>query len=272
MASGSILGPREKVERSRDHIGELKTRIRSFFDGNPYGIEVRENETTAQREWVVTQSPEIPPKLSIVAGDALHGLRTALDYLIYQLALANGKKPDAMRTEFSIWNSRSRFRKTRPGGAGQVSKEALKLYYGLKPYRGGNDLLWRLHTLDIVDKHRLPLEVAAGYQSFSPPNRIKQMVLAAAERKGDAEMRKAAEEMPDVAEFGIRPADKIVVEKGAVLLAAPLDDTDFDGPQFNFAISLYETEVPRGEPLEKVLDELADYTEEVLGRFSPLLD
>src|SRR3954447_19322714 len=44
-----------------------------------------------------------------------------------------------------------------------VRSEAVKAIDALKPYKGGNDLLWRIHELDIIDKHRHLFSVAHDY-------------------------------------------------------------------------------------------------------------
>ena len=54
---------------------------------------------------------------------------------------------------------------------GQDAEDAIS---AVEPYEGGKgDLLWRLHRLSIVDKHRLPLAIVGGnlginFQEFYP--------------------------------------------------------------------------------------------------------
>ena len=39
-----------------------------------------------------------------------------------------------------------------------MSKAAIAAIDALKPYRGGDDLLWQLHRLENVDKHRVLID------------------------------------------------------------------------------------------------------------------
>lgn len=265
MSDASFAGPRQKVERAIEHISDLGTRIERFFQSRPYEITVQDNAASGQREWIVTRAAPLPTDISIVAGDAIHNLRSALDHLIWQLVVANGGEPDQIRTEFPVWRSESHFKSSRPGNAKGISKEALDVLYELKPYKGGNDNLWQLHKLDIVDKHRLLLAVACGFQSFTPPNTLKAHLASDPNFPGDVD------EMPDFLPIGIRPADSIVVEKGAVLLGAPLEDESHDDTRFNLEVALYEPESKPGEPLLKALHGLCDFTDEILNRFAALL-
>lgn len=238
MSDASFAGPRQKVERAIEHISDLGTRIERFFQSRPYEITVQDNAASGQREWIVTRAARV---------------------------VANGGEPDQIRTEFPVWRSESHFKSSRPGNAKGISKEALDVLYELKPYKGGNDNLWQLHKLDIVDKHRLLLAVACGFQSFTPPNTLKAHLASDPNFPGDVD------EMPDFLPIGIRPADSIVVEKGAVLLGAPLEDESHDDTRFNLEVALYEPESKPGEPLLKALHGLCDFTDEILNRFAALL-
>ena len=45
-----------------------------------------------------------------------------------------------------------------------MRKEAQDAIRDFHPYRGGNDTLWRLHRLDVIDKHKMML---AGFGAIS---------------------------------------------------------------------------------------------------------
>ena len=47
-----------------------------------------------------------------------------------------------------------------------ASNFSMKLVERLKPYQGANNPFWRIHDLDIIDKHRLLLIVAASHTSM----------------------------------------------------------------------------------------------------------
>jgi hypothetical protein len=117
---------------------------------------------------------------ALIAGDCLQCLRTALDHLAFELAathtvpMTDDVEQDS---EFPIFGDRDgrgdgRFRQLRVRGTlkGQpapgsglakirgMHKRARAVIESLQPYKRGNDYvndpLWKLHTLNRVDKHR----------------------------------------------------------------------------------------------------------------------
>ena len=249
----SLQGPRLKLDRAKEHLDDLVLEIKRFYKTNPYDGVIQDNPETQQREFRVTQADPLPDSLAVISGDVLHNLRSALDHLAWQLVLANGGEPNS-NTAFPVWRSESKFKSSRPGYAKGVSKAALDILYGLKPYKGGNDALWRIHQLDIVDKHRLLLTVAMRHES---------VIL-------DLGSLLNSPNFPSVP-VAINPAEKQVIEVGSVLFVAPLGDETHDDVKANFEVAIREPEIPIYESLTKALHELICFVNEVLDIFSPLL-
>lgn len=91
----SLVGPRLKWRWANDHIASLGNKIRAFFDGDSYSVGSNFDQETEQHVIAVRLSAEPPlARWSLMVGDALHNLRSALDYLIYQLAIkGSGQEP-----------------------------------------------------------------------------------------------------------------------------------------------------------------------------------
>jgi hypothetical protein len=267
VSDGSLDGPKLKLERAKKHLKDLETASERFFKTDPYEVRIQDNPQTGKREHKVVRAADVPDELSIIAGDVIHNLRSALDHLIWQLVLVNGGKPDEMKTEFPVWWSKANFESGGPGNAKGVSKEALDILYALKPYKGGNDSLWLLHKLDIVDKYRLVLAVAAAHQSV-----ILDM---------DTAIRKHIEfTRPEEIEAALRPvepieinvADRETVKVGTVLLVTDPGSESQNNAEFKIQIALNEPEVRQGEPLVPTLHELSRFVGETLDLFKPLFD
>jgi hypothetical protein len=97
--------------------------------------------------------PAVPPYLILIACDAVHNVRVALDYLACAFAIANGKTISGV--SFPIASSQSKYLEAQcQGKISKLSKTAQDFVHGLKPYQGGCSLLWALHELDRVDKHQ----------------------------------------------------------------------------------------------------------------------
>jgi hypothetical protein len=255
----SLKGPRLKLDRAKSHLDDLVEAIKRFYETDPYDGVVKDNPETQRREFTVTQADPLPDELALISGDVIHNLRSALDHLIWQLIIANGGKPNE-NAAFPIWRSESKFKSSRPGYAKGVSKQALDLLYGLKPYKGGNDALWRIHKLDIVDKHRLLLTVAMRHESVILDLGGMANKLLGSDVKWDP--------MP----IALNPAERQIIKVGTVLFASPLGDEAHDDVKASFEIALCEPEVPINEPVAKTLHELASFVDEVFDLFAPLIE
>jgi hypothetical protein len=255
----SLKGPRLKLDRAKSHLDDLVEAIKRFYETNPYDGVVKDNPETQRREFTVTRADPLPDDLAVICGDAVHNLRSALDHLIWQLIIANGGEPDE-KAAFPIWRSESKFKSGRPGHAKGVSKQALDLLYGLQPYKGGNDALWRIHQLDIVDKHRLLLTVAMRHES---------VIL---DLGGMANRLLGSDVEWDPMPIALNPAERQIIKVGTVLFASPLGDEAHDDVKANFEVALREPEIPIYESLTKALHELFSFAGEVIDLFSPLIE
>src|ERR1019366_9034401 len=90
-----------------------------------------------------------------ILGDALHNLRTSLDFVATEITSVANK---------SVRYSKFPFRETRAEVVAAINGGLVKaappsvistILDEVKPYKGGNDTLYALHDLDITDKHLL---------------------------------------------------------------------------------------------------------------------
>lgn len=105
---------------------------------------------------------KMPFDIVIMAGDIIHNLRSALDHLAFNLVQVGGKIPTS-DTGFPIAATRKIYESTKSRKVRGMTSAAKNAIDDLCPYGGGNELLWRLHHLDIVDKHREFVVVAEHY-------------------------------------------------------------------------------------------------------------
>jgi hypothetical protein len=112
--------------------------------------------------------------LAPVVGDCLHNLRSALDNLAFELALANKgtkmSKSIANDSQFPIFRTKDGFDKKGKPMIRGIHADAKTIIERLQPYNRKNlpittSSLWWLRELSNSDKHRLPhLAVAAAHQ------------------------------------------------------------------------------------------------------------
>jgi len=129
----------------------------------------------------------------------------------------------------------------------------------LKPYAGGNDALWKLHRLDIADKHKLLLIVGDEYTSvvIDPASWMRQHL--------------GPDNFPDdlTMPIGIRPADRqFPLEDGDVLFRSSQGSSPkqelHDDPKFTFDVAFGEGEIIEGEPLLPTLVQFTDVVEAIV--------
>lgn len=260
----SLSGPELKVWRAKKHLEEVEELLQRFTESDPYELVAENDPETGRREVKVARAEAIPAGIGLAAGDCIHNLRSALDHLIWQLVVANDGNPEDLQTAFPVWRTEADFVSAKPGPAKGISKQALDLLYGLKPYKGGNDALWRLHRLDIVDKHRLLLAVASNAEST--------VVNLGALGREVFELP-GMKPIPDLPDMPTRlPAANLeIVEVGKVLYSFPIGEKAHEETQFAIQIALLEPDVPRGEPLLKALHEVSSSVDEVIDLFRPLV-
>lgn len=92
-----------KIQRAKQHTDELRKAIKDFLDVNPFGVATRVDTVSLRRVYYVSKAPaKIPLEISIITGDVLQTLRSALDHLAYQLYLKGSGYPKKWKVFFPI--------------------------------------------------------------------------------------------------------------------------------------------------------------------------
>ena len=158
-----LVGARAKIDRARRHLLELTSDIQEFQSAHHY--EVIEEADPHTGDWVyrVRIDQDIPLEWGAIVGDVIHNLRSALDFGAWQLVCAAGGTPNRA-TAFPITEKTEIFGLEANHRLQGASPQAMRLIKHLRPYSGGNEALWTLHQLDIIDKHRLLLPVGLAHR------------------------------------------------------------------------------------------------------------
>jgi hypothetical protein len=169
-------GIRLKIERAEKHITELDSRITDFalvayeLGAKPHAV--LPSQTTV---FVKTVAP-VPPDFSVIVGDAVHNLRSALDHLMWQLVEAGGGSPNKS-TYFRICRDpQGAHQYASAVGSGEIQKikpGAASILQSVQPYMSGNDTLWHIHELDRFDKHRTLVTVLNTFKEWFVDQGVK---------------------------------------------------------------------------------------------------
>lgn len=153
----SLVVPRARVARARKHIAELQAELTPGARPDLFrGSVVPDAEEGGAYAISVHLSPCLDVRWGLMASDALHHLRSALDEAFCQLVRLKNPKDKCHRCSFPVDHKADgqklqKALRTIPPAAAAIIEE-------LQPYKPGNGgrraLLQVLHDLNNWDKHR----------------------------------------------------------------------------------------------------------------------
>ena len=201
-----FLGINAKIDRARRQIETLEVDVENFCADIRRSIVHETDRNAGEQKWVfrdATPKPRI--EWSILAGEILYNLRSALDHLVWQLVLANGMDP-TRANQFPILNDEAAWTSDRTAqflqGVADKDKETIRHLQPFNPFlqlwdngecRPFNaQVFGTLQQLCNVDKHRhlnLILVGTAGIEPIvfgenHPPLRPSAKSLEALGRRG----------------------------------------------------------------------------------------
>jgi hypothetical protein len=157
-ASGVVA----KIERAKEYIAEFGTDGQAFLKSHPYSAVGQLDPQSGEVSFVVRTSHVIPPRLAVIAADALRNLRIPLDIIWHQVwskgAGGYGKLYFPFVETADELEARFKTVKQPP------HKAAVNILRTAKAYKSGHKFLRALHKGDAKDKHEVPLLAAATYQ------------------------------------------------------------------------------------------------------------
>lgn len=153
-----------RVAWVRGEITRLEDEVSSFLTSNPvevvWSFDLGRYES--RRIYKLVQRAAVPKSAQIRAGSIINEMRSVLDSLACTLSVRNGNK-DIGSTYFPTGKSQEIFDSANIQKKIKNLSDADKaLIRGLKPYPGGNDLLYTLHSSDIIRKHQRLILFASG--------------------------------------------------------------------------------------------------------------
>ena len=258
-----------KVTRAKLHLGLLTTEVKSYLDSQPYEVSVM-LDLDKGPTYSISKIRPPQPDMSAIVGEIIYNLRSSFDHLAYQLVLVGSAKTPSNRVYFPIADDQLTYFKIRDSYLKGASPLAIAKIDSLKPYKSGNELLWMLHKLNNIDKHRTLITAGSAYRSLN--------LGATFYNKARLEHLKKAlphgtnlSELPVEGPF-IRPADRQFPLKQGDQLFTDLPNAEPNKKiQFRFELGLGEKEVAYDKPLLDTLTSMVTLVESALPRFEPFL-
>ncbi len=247
-----------KIDRAKQHLEELQKEIDTFFKLQPYKISTKRDPQTKRLIYYLTDVMSVPDKIALISGDIVQNLRSALDHLAYGLFIKeNNGTVSARHIYFPIENDFQTYENEKLRKTKGISSEKVKLIDSTRPYKGGNDLLWAIATLNNTDKHRLLITVGSTFGSVD----IGALMID--------QMRKIMKDkhLPDIPLF-ISPADNLFpLKRGDQLFMDSPNAEANPKMQFRFEVVLNEKGVVEGQPVSATLESMIKEVEKLIPIF-----
>jgi len=255
-----------KVERAKTHAVELGAALHRFFASTPYVVGTKHHPETRKLIYFVAAVRPAPDELPLLAGDAIQNLSTALDHLAYQIVCKDTADvpPNPRGIYFPIADDLGAYEASKARKLQGATVATLNRFDALRPYRGGNDNLWRLARLNNIEKHRLLFTVgsqAAGVH-------LGQNMAALLPEGFAPQMASAMQSM----NLYLIPADKgFPLQPGFELFIGQADEAPNPKQEFRFELVLNEPGIAEGMNLLDTVNALVIEVERVVHELSPLL-
>lgn len=266
-----------KVKRAKEHLSELEREVRCFLDSEPYAVGTKRDPHTRKLIYYVTSVQPTPDCLPLIAGDVVQCLMSALDHLAYQLVCSDtgDNPPNPSWIYFPIQDDAAKYEAKKRGKIEGACQDTIDAIDAIKPYKGGNDLLWMLYRLNNIEKHRMLFTVgsqAAGV-NLSPhmAETIRRDALPDPDPK-IADLHSGMIEALESMRLVLTPADKgFPLEEGFVLFIDAPDAEPNPKQEFRFMIALNEPGIAEGKPLLETLHQLVSLVEGIVTALTPRL-
>lgn len=176
MSSNDLFkSARLKIDRASEHIADVNKVLK---EKRPFRYIVETDAKGGRRATMAEKDEAVVDALSVRSGDAIHNLRSALDHA-YAAVVSRVATIERERRaiQFPFSETASRLEEACKNRlAHKVSPEFLAAIMKLKPHgeRGGNEILYFMHALDVPDKHA-HLVPTAYYVRFSAEKMREQV-------------------------------------------------------------------------------------------------
>ncbi len=259
-----------KVERAKKHITDVNAEILNFLKTNPYKVSTRRDPQTRKLIYYISSVEPVPAPVALIAGDAIQNLMSALDHLAYQLVCAatNDNLPNTNWIYFPIQDDATKYEAKKLGKIQGARQTAIHAIDAIKPYKGGNDLLWMLYRLNNVEKHRLLFIVGSMFQSVN----IGAHMQALMQKVWDQPDSPFKGQTVPILDLFLKPADVLFPLKiGDELFIDGPDAEVNDKIQFRFGVALSEPQIIQAQSLMELLIQLAGLVEGIINTMKPEL-
>jgi hypothetical protein len=262
-----------KVERAKKHVSDLEAGVGTFLGTQPYVVRTNRDPQTRQPVHYLASVGNTPVVLATITGDAIQNLRSALDHLAHHLvSVGKGRPGPFYHSEFPIFDSATEYETGKGRKIEGMRPEAKQAIDAVKPYKGGNDTLWRLHKLNLTDKHRFLITVGSAFRSVDLGGFVLREMLNSLP-PSDPMREGLTKQIKDSSSRAfLSPGNRMFpLKAGDELFRGRPDDEADEDLEFRFDVAFSESQVIEGESILETLHQMADLVGNIVATFKPLL-
>lgn len=173
-------GVTAKLHRADAHLADFGAAVEVFLAADPFAADrsVRGDGRAHVITW--TRTAPIPETISLLAGDTVHNLRSALDHLAVELERLSAQRSshtltteEERRPQFPVARSQSEFDRQigRFSYLDPSTIDVLKRFqpFVMTPIQPDQSFLWQVSDLDNLDKHRMLAPIPISPVMVTPP-------------------------------------------------------------------------------------------------------
>ena len=160
MTAMNLVGVHAKLRRAREQIQEVKDEADRLCKDVTHGIVREMRDDVDEQIWMYRgPTPKVPITWSVIVGETLYNMRSALDHLVWQLVLTNLQIP-GRHNEFPIARDLDQWERDKARMLKGVSQRHQAMIGYLQPFTGGTNLPFavsqfeKLDNLSNIEKHR----------------------------------------------------------------------------------------------------------------------
>lgn len=159
--SENLNSASEMLDDAYTQIRELEGQVAEFFGSRPYQRVVEHSVKTRSDTHKIKLTRQIPGQIRSRTRHIASDIRSSLDHIGYASAIATGK-PNPRRTYFPFARSADEVGNVKKRNCQDLPDNIFNVFWGFKPYLGGDDILWALNELANCNKHRSVVPVGHG--------------------------------------------------------------------------------------------------------------
>ena len=247
---------RVKIEWSQEHFRNLEAARDRFLKSEFYTLDSKPNPKPGYENFNIffpSNVESVPDPISLLAGDAIHNMRSALDHLACHLVDVGGHPLTISdRTAFPIFKGTHIDEASFTRQVHGMRKNAQDKIRSTEPYKDGKGhYLWVLHKLDIADKHHTLLTTVS---------RVGDITMHIEGNWLQQDFRVPGFAAPNFGDALEKDKPLFTCERGAE-----------HNTELTFDIAIREPNVIKSKPVVSSIKYLIDKVDGLIGEFEPLL-